>query len=69
MKRLGCKQHTHDQGSLRKYLWRNKYLYLLLIPGILYFIILDVYKRQPLYRGMHRFPNWEPMPLRSRLKN
>ena len=41
MKRLGCKQHTHDQGSLRKYLWRNKYLYLLLIPGILYFIIFN----------------------------
>ncbi len=39
MKVLG--QRGAHRGSFGKYLWKNKYLYLLLIPGLLYFVIFN----------------------------
>ncbi|MDR2094477.1 MAG: ABC transporter permease subunit [Treponema sp.] len=37
---------THKKSGLGKYLWRMKYLYLLLLPGIVYYIL---FKYVPMY--------------------
>ncbi|MGP0583402.1 ABC transporter permease [Paenibacillus timonensis] len=44
-------------GLLRKRLWRNKWLYLMLLPGVLYFII---FKYFPMYGLIISFQDYKP---------
>ncbi|RRJ65079.1 sugar ABC transporter permease [Paenibacillus oralis] len=44
-------------GELRKRLWRNKWLYIMLLPGVLYFII---FKYLPMYGLIISFQNYKP---------
>ncbi|MCK8488764.1 sugar ABC transporter permease [Paenibacillus sp. MBLB2552] len=44
-------------GHLRKRLWRNKWLYLMLLPGVLYFII---FKYFPMYGLIISFQDYKP---------
>ncbi|MGG3453624.1 ABC transporter permease [Paenibacillus rhizolycopersici] len=44
-------------GLLRKRLWRNKWLYLMLLPGVLYFI---VFKYFPMYGLIISFQDYKP---------
>lgn len=44
-------------GELRKRLWRNKWLYVMLLPGVLYFII---FKYLPMYGLIISFQNYKP---------
>ncbi|MNO28475.1 putative multiple-sugar transport system permease YteP [compost metagenome] len=49
-------RHTKT-GLLRKRLWRNKWLYLMLLPGVLYFII---FKYFPMYGLIISFQDYKP---------
>lgn len=44
-------------GHLRKRLWRNKWLYVMLLPGVLYFII---FKYLPMYGLIISFQDYKP---------
>ncbi|MBM6995332.1 sugar ABC transporter permease [Paenibacillus sp. DXFW5] len=44
-------------GLLRKRLWRNKWLYLMLLPGVLYFIIIKYF---PMYGLIISFQDYKP---------
>lgn len=44
-------------GELRKRVWRNKWLYVMLLPGVLYFII---FKYLPMYGLIISFQDYKP---------
>lgn len=47
----------NSSSELKKRLWRNKYLYVMLIPGVLYFII---FKYLPMYGLIISFQDYKP---------
>ncbi|MBU5671426.1 ABC transporter permease [Paenibacillus brevis] len=52
--RLGKEKRSSE---LKKRLWRNKWLYVMLLPGVLYFII---FKYLPMYGLIISFQNYKP---------
>lgn len=52
--RLGKEKRASE---LKKRLWRNKWLYVMLLPGVLYFII---FKYLPMYGLIISFQNYKP---------
>lgn len=46
-----------SSSELKKRLWRNKLLYVMLIPGVLYFI---VFKYLPMYGLIISFQDYKP---------